>query len=84
HVSPYADGADAFIACTYAMLAAASLGLGTCMIGCAAPVLGRRKELLKKYGLPEGNAPKIVLILGYHGSPHRRAIRRNFQSVTYY
>ncbi len=84
HVSPYADGADAFIACTYAMIAAESLGLGTCMIGCAAPVLGRRNELLKKYGLPEGNTPKIVLILGYHESPHRRAIRRSFQSVTYY
>jgi ferredoxin len=84
HVSPYADGADAFIACTYAMIAAASLGLGTCMIGCAAPVLSRRKELLKKYGLPHGNTPKIVLILGYHDNPHRKAVRRPFQSVAYY
>jgi ferredoxin len=84
HVSPYADGADAFIACTYAMIAAESLGLGSCMIGCAAPVLGRRKEILKKYGLPAGNSPKIVLILGYHQSPHRKAIRREFQSVAYY
>ena len=84
HVSPYADGADAFIACTYAMIAAESLGLGTCMIGCVAPVLARRKELLKKFGIPEGNSPKIVLILGHHQSPHRKAIRREFQSVAYY
>ena len=84
HVSPYADGADAFIACTYAMIAAESLGLGSCMIGCVAPVLGRRKELLKKYRIPAGNSPKIVLILGYHQSLHRKAIRREFQSVAYY
>ena len=85
HTTPYADdGADAFIACTYAMLAAESLGLGTCMIGCSAPVVGRRRELLKKYGLPEGNSPKIVLIMGYHDSLHRKAIRRSFQSLNYF
>jgi hypothetical protein len=84
HVSPYGDAADAFIACTYAMIAAESLGLGSCMIGCSAPMIGRRKELLKKYGLSEGNSPKIILIIGYHRSPHRRGIRRAFQSVTYY
>ncbi len=84
HTSPYCDSADAIIACTYAMIAAESLGLGTCMIGCSAPVVGRRKELLKKYRLPEGNTPKIVLIMGYHASPHRKAIRRTFQSLNYY
>jgi nitroreductase/Pyruvate/2-oxoacid:ferredoxin oxidoreductase delta subunit len=84
HVSPYADGADAFIACTYAMIAAESLGLGSCMIGCSAPMIGRSNSLLKKYGLPEGNAPKIVLILGHYKSSHIRAIRREFQSVKYY
>ena len=33
HQSPYADPVDGHIACTYAMIAAESLGLGTCMIG---------------------------------------------------
>ncbi len=84
HVSPYGDSADAMIACTYAMLAAESLGLGSCMIGCSAPVVGRRKDLLRKYGLPEGNLPKIVLIIGYHKSPHIKAIRRSFQGVNFY
>jgi nitroreductase len=84
HVSPYADGADAFIACTYAMLAAESLGLGTCMIGCVAPMVARSKPLLKKYGLPDGHAPKIVLIMGYPSGTYRKAIRRRFNSVRYY
>lgn len=84
HTSPYCDSADAIIACTYAMIAAESLGLGTCMIGCSAPVVGRRRELLKKYRLPEGNSPKIILIMGYHDSPHLKSIQRSFQSLNYY
>jgi nitroreductase len=84
HVSPYADGADAFIACTYAMLAAESMGLGTTMIGCVAPMVSRSKALLEKYGLPAGHLPKLVLILGHPDIGYRRAIRRLFQSVRYY
>ncbi len=37
--SPYCDYADPIIAATYAMLAAESLGLGTCMIGGIHPFL---------------------------------------------
>lgn len=84
HVSPYADGADAFIACTYAMLAAESMGLGTTMIGCVAPMVSRSKALLEKYGLSAGHLPKLVLIMGYPAIGYRRAIRRSFQSVHYY
>jgi ferredoxin len=84
HVSPYADGADAFIACTYAMLAAESLGLGTTMIGCVAPMVSRSKSLLTKYGLPAGHLPKLVLIMGHPAISYRRAIRRSFQSVRYF
>jgi len=43
--------ADAHISATYAMLAAESLGLGSCMIGSASPFLVRSKQLLQKYGL---------------------------------
>jgi ferredoxin len=83
HASPYGDGADAFIACTYAMVAAEAMGLGTCMIGCVAPVLGRRKDLMKKHGLPVGHLPKIVLILGYPAVRFRKTIHRPFLSVRY-
>jgi len=37
--SPYADPADPFIPATYAMLAAESLGLGSCMIGSVHPII---------------------------------------------
>jgi len=84
HHSPYADGADAFIACTYAMIEAQSLGLGSCMIGCLAPAVARRKELLKKYGIPAGHKPAIVLILGYPAVHFKKGIRRSFLSVRHY
>ena len=81
HTSPYSDGADAYIACTCAMIAAEAMGLGTCMIGCLPPVLERRKDLKRKHGIPEGHTPRIVLILGYPAVRFRKAIRRPFLSV---
>ncbi len=82
--SPHTDAADAVIACTCAMIAAESLGLGTCMIGCLPPILARRKDLLKKYGIPEGQKPAIVLILGFPAAIFRKAIRRRFLTVADY
>jgi ferredoxin len=81
HHSAYADVNDAMIACTYAMLAAESLGLGNTIIGGAAPVLQRNKILCQKLGVPSGNKPSIVLILGHPATHFRRAIRRRFSSV---
>jgi len=78
HHSPYADAADATIACTYAMLAAESLGLGSTIIGGATPILKRNKTLCMKLGIPSGNEPSIVLILGYPATHFRRIIRRQF------
>jgi nitroreductase len=81
HHSPYADTTDAAIACTYAMLAAESLGLGTTMIGAAAPMIARNKALSRKIGIPEGNTPSIALIVGHPAVTFRRAVRRRFTHV---
>jgi len=81
HHSPYAEVADAMIACTYAMLAAESLGLGTTMIGGAAPAIQRNKALCQRLGVPERNTPAIAMILGYPAVRFQRAIRRQFASV---
>jgi len=83
HTSPWSDGADAYIACTYAMVAAEASGLGTCMIGCLPPVLERRKDLKKKHGIPQEHTPRIVLLLGHPAVRFRKAIRRPFLSVEY-
>jgi nitroreductase len=81
HHSPYAESSDAMIACTYAMLAAESLGLGSAMIGGSPPILQRNKALCQGLGIPEGNTPSIVLILGYPATHFLRGIRRHFSSA---
>lgn len=82
HLSPYADPADSAIAATYAMLAAESIGLGTCMIGTVGYVVGYTKGLKAKYGIPAGNKPGLVLLLGHSAVHYQRTIQRRFASVT--
>jgi len=81
HHSPYADAVDAAIACTYAMLAAESLGLGTTIIGGAPPILQRNKKLCRKLGIPEGNVPALAMILGHPSVRFQRTIQRHFTHV---
>lgn len=82
HNSPYTDVLDAGIACTYAMLAAESLGLGSTMIGGAPPILQRNKALCRKLGIPDSNKPSVALILGYPAVRFRKTIRRPFAHVS--
>lgn len=81
HHSPYTEAADAAIACTYAMLAAESLGLASTIIGGAPPILQRNKALCQRLGVPAGNTPSISLILGHPAARFRRTVRRRFASV---
>lgn len=82
HASAYADSADAIIPCTYAMLAAQSLGLGTTMIGAAAPIIQRNPKLSAQLGIPKGNRAMIALIIGHPAVTYRRTIRRRFSHMT--
>lgn len=81
HHSPYVEAAEAMIACTYAMLAAESIGLGTTMIGAAAPIIMRNRELCRRLGIPDGNTPAIALIVGHPAVQFRRGVLRHFSSV---
>lgn len=81
--SGYADPADPYIAATYAMLAAHSLGLGTCMIGSIAPFLKHMKGLKKKYSIPAGSKDGLYLIFGYPKYKYQKAIKRTFAKVEY-
>jgi len=79
--SPYADLADATIACTYAMLAAESLHLGTTMIGGAPPIIQRNKALSRRLGIPPGHTAAIALIVGHPAVAFKRGVRRRFLAV---
>ena len=80
HYSAYAGEPDAVIACTYAMLAAESLGLGNCVIGGAPPIVQRNKALCAKLGIPPGNKLALALVLGSSTVPFKRGIVRRFSN----
>ena len=80
HRGPFADGADAAIAATYAMLAAQAQGLGSCMIGTMA-ALDHDRALKKKYGIPEGNKLGLALILGHPAATYAKSLRRRWAAV---
>jgi len=83
--TPYTDPADQFIPPTYAMLAAESLGLGTCMIGSIGPFITKgAKALKKKYGIYPKNQQGLFVIFGYPKYKFHRAIRRSFADVKFY
>lgn len=84
HASPTADPLDFAVAGTYAMLAAESLGLGTCMIGSIAPFLKYKNPVSKKYGIPTGNNQGIMVIFGYPKYRYTRSIKRSLGGVNFY
>jgi len=81
--SPYSDEADYHIVATYAMLAAQSLGLGTCMIGSVSPFLARNKKAKEKLELPKGSKLGLVLVAGYPAVEYHGALKRHFAAVRY-
>jgi ferredoxin len=82
HHTPSTDAADIHITATYAMLAAQSLGLGTCMLG--TPVAFNQVPKLKaKYGIPVENKVGLGLILGHPAVSYQRSLRRTLASVKY-
>lgn len=83
--SPYADPADPYIPATYAMLAAESLGLGTCMIGSVHPMIQYgAKKLKQKWNLPAKSPSGIIVIFGYPKYRFKSGIKRSFAKVTYF
>lgn len=84
YTSPYSGPADAYIAATYAMLAAESLGLGTCMIGSIGPFLKGNKAMSVKYGIPPRSTMGLAMIFGYPKFRYSQALRRTFARVNYF
>lgn len=83
HQSAYTDPVDGVIACTHAMLAAESMGLGTCMIGTVAFAMNQKKGIKVRWGIPAENKVSLAMILGYPAFSYSRGVRRSFASVTF-
>jgi ferredoxin len=81
--SPYTDPADPIIAATYAMIAAESLGLGTCMLGAVHPLIQNGKKARKfreKYGIKYTSREGLIVAFGYPAVHFKKGIRRSFAS----
>lgn len=82
--SRYSDPADAYIAATYAMITAESLGLGSCMIGSVSPFLEHGGKKIKvKYGINKKSKQGVVVIFGYPKYKYHKAIKRTFAKMIY-
>jgi nitroreductase len=82
HHGPMADAADCHIVATYAMLAAQSMGLGSCLLGTTVG-LNQARPFKDKYGIPAKNKIGLAIILGYPTTHFRRGIRRRLASVRF-
>lgn len=83
-IPPYADPADPIVAATYAMIAAESLGLGTCMLGAVHPFIQNGKaaqRFRKKYGIHHKSREGLFVIMGYPNVEYGKGIRRTFASI---
>jgi nitroreductase/NAD-dependent dihydropyrimidine dehydrogenase PreA subunit len=84
--SPYSDPADPIIAATYAMLAAESLELGTCMLGGVHPFIqsGRAAaKFRKEHGIRYKSREGLILIIGYPAVKYKMGIARSFANVDF-
>jgi len=82
--TPYSDIADPVIAATYAMIAAESLGLSTCMIGAVHPMIqhGKRAKIFREnHGIKYASNEGLIVLFGYPAVHYHKGIKRTFASV---
>lgn len=72
---------DAYIAMTYGLLAAHSLGLGAASISLIPPPINKSPELQKLAGLPPEHEVITSIIVGYPKYRYQRGIKRELASV---
>jgi ferredoxin len=84
--SPFTDPADPLIAATYAMLAAESLGLGTCLLGGVHPFIqsgSAAAKFRKNQGIRYKSREGIILITGYPAVQYKMGIQRTFANIDF-
>ena len=85
YATPYADPADPIVVATYAMIAAETLGLGTCMLGAVHPFIQKGKnseKFRKKYSIKHKSKEGIFVAFGYPKVKYKKGIKRTFASIT--
>ena len=84
--SPFSDPADPIVVATYAMIAAESLGLATCMIGGVHPFIQKgsaAKKFRAKQNIRFKSKEGLIVLLGYPSIKYKKGIRRSFANIDY-
>jgi ferredoxin len=82
--SPYTDPADPIIAASYAMIAAESLGLASCMLGAVHPLIqngSKARKFREKYNIKYTSREGLIVAFGYPTVHFKKGIRRSFADV---
>jgi ferredoxin len=75
------DPADPYIPASVAVVAAESLGLGSCMLGFAGYGAFYDKQIRKHWGLPEKVRPGVAVVFGHPAVFPKHSVRRRFSAV---
>jgi nitroreductase/NAD-dependent dihydropyrimidine dehydrogenase PreA subunit len=74
---------DIYIAATYCMLAAHSLGLGGSIMDLIPPAINKVHQLRSHYGLPDNHEVIAAVIIGFPKYKYQRSIQRQLKSVNW-
>ncbi len=74
---------DGIIAMTYGILAAHSLGLGSCPVSLIPPAINREKQLKEKFEIPQNNKVISSFVVGYSKYKYKKNIDRKLKNVNY-
>ncbi len=77
----YADPADPYIAATYSVVAAQSLGLGSCCLGFPGYAVTYSRRVRERFGLPRRVQQGLTVIFGHPKWHPHSAVRRRFARV---
>jgi len=75
---------DALLASGNILLAAHSMGMGTCLIGFAVEAMKRDKNIGKKLGIPENEKVYAVIVIGYPAVTFQRVAGRRTASWRFF
>ena len=82
--TPFCDPADPIVAATYAMIAAESLGLATCMIGGVHPFTQKgsaAKKFREKQNVRFKSKEGLIVLIGYPKVKYKKGIKRSFANI---
>jgi nitroreductase/NAD-dependent dihydropyrimidine dehydrogenase PreA subunit len=75
---------DALLATQNMLLAAHSMGLGSCLVGYAVKVMRQERQMCRFVGMPDNETPYAVIALGYPNEHYASIAGRRHMAMRYF